>query len=413
MKISRRQFLHQASAFTAGSIFFNPWTPALAQVSPRKLNQFFLYLVLQDGWDVTLGLDPQVHRAGTDQEDMFIEYRDSDITQAGNLKLAPAAQVLAPYASEISIINGISMVRDAGHESNRKYISTGNGSGKLPNYAVQFSICNHSAYGTIANKDVDLGSLASSVTGVQSLKNNLTQGKLSENGLADLLPDDLRSDIDLIEKESPIAVATFNNLKTQDSSFSQEVCTLAACFASGLAAAGNLSLNQIANDNSSSLLIDTHSDHERNHLDGQTKAWEMVAQIFKIFKSVPFNQSSLFDHTTFVVVSEFSRTPFLNAAKGKDHNAFTNSVLLAGKGIKGNSSVGQSHLWSRNQTPDKVALHTGLPIDFKTGQPQFKRAPGIEMIIPENVARTVLAAAGVTEIPPELESFKVLPNILK
>ncbi len=87
-------------------------------------------------------------------------------------------------------------------------------------------------------------------------------------------------------------------------------------------------------------------------------------------------------------MSEWSRTPALNAAKGKDHNPFTNSVLLAGRGIRGGSVVGASKLIPRKKTgtgmPDLIAA----PYDYKA-QKIATGPEGASFIYPENVIQTV------------------------
>jgi hypothetical protein len=63
-----------------------------------------------------------------------------------------------------------------------------------------------------------------------------------------------------------------------------------------------------------------------------------------------------------MVASEFSRTPALNQFRGKDHNHLTNSVLLAGYGIKGNQQLGKSKVISRHNSPDGQSKHLALPL---------------------------------------------------
>jgi uncharacterized protein (DUF1501 family) len=141
--------------------------------------------------------------------------------------------------------------------------------------------------------------------------------------------------------------------------------------------------------------LDTHASHPGNHLKEQTKAWTKVDEIFSFFKTVPYGPGSLFDQTTFMVVSEFSRTPALNGANGKDHNPLTNSVLLAGRGIKGGRTVGASRLVTAAQSPTGSSYHIAYPIDFATCQVQYQRTPAAQMIFPEHIAQTVATLMGV------------------
>lgn len=54
----------------------------------------------------------------------------------------------------------------------------------------------------------------------------------------------------------------------------------------------------------------------------------------------------LFDDTLVVWSTEFGRMPFTQGAAGRDHNGGTSIAWLAGAGIQGGSSVGQSDPWS-------------------------------------------------------------------
>jgi uncharacterized protein (DUF1501 family) len=90
---------------------------------------------------------------------------------------------------------------------------------------------------------------------------------------------------------------------------------------------------------------------------------------------------SWLDHTTILAFSEFARTPLFNQFGGRDHH-LTNSCLVAGAGIKGDQIVGAS---------GETGMGPGR-YDFKT-----RRAvtSGGENILPEHLAATLLASAGL------------------
>ena len=190
-----------------------------------------------------------------------------------------------------------------------------------------------------------------------------------------------------------------------------ELCfaSVASCFAGGLAMSAAIDIAKYIDLNN----LDSHINHEKYHMRSQTQAWDYVSQFFNIFKSVPYHQKSLFDFTTFLVVTEFSRTPFLNLLKGKDHNPYTNSILFAGKGVNGNQTIGKSIVWSKRQTSKENSIHTGLPINFKTGEVIQALTPDCNMIAPENVARTLLEIFKSTQIPDVLRKFQPVPNVQK
>ena len=159
---------------------------------------------------------------------------------------------------------------------------------------------------------------------------------------------------------------------------SKEAAIIAAAFLDNAANSAVLNLSNIVDLNA--INFDTHADHERNHLNAQMNTWSYIAGIFNLFSNLPYKEGSLFDHTTFVVVSEFSRTPYLNPAKGKDHNVYTNSVLLAGGRVNGGRSFGKSKVIPRHQREDGRAIHIGSPFDFSTGQSVgcFRQPCGID-----------------------------------
>jgi hypothetical protein len=87
------------------------------------------------------------------------------------------------------------------------------------------------------------------------------------------------------------------------------------------------------------------------------------------------------DHTTILAFSEFSRTPLFNQFNGRDHH-LASSCLLAGAGIVGNQVIGAS---------GEVAMGPGR-YDFREGK---VTANGGENIVPEHIAATLLASAGL------------------
>jgi hypothetical protein len=103
----------------------------------------------------------------------------------------------------------------------------------------------------------------------------------------------------------------------------------------------------------------------------------------------------LIDHTTVVVFSEFSRTPYLNAAGGRDHS-LTNACMLFGAGVPKNRVVGAS---------------TGVgmepqPVDEVTGQ--VSSAASAVVIKPEHVLASVLESAGFSSAPLRASGLRCL-----
>ncbi|MEM7392082.1 MAG: DUF1501 domain-containing protein [Verrucomicrobiota bacterium] len=65
----------------------------------------------------------------------------------------------------------------------------------------------------------------------------------------------------------------------------------------------------------------------------------------------------LFDSTLLVWTGEFGRTPFAQGGNGRDHNPFGFSLWMAGGGIKGGMTYGETDEWGYKAVSHKVEIH--------------------------------------------------------
>jgi hypothetical protein len=413
--MKRREFLEilQTIGFlTAGSglqLF-----PRLAGADgiTEEDGKFFLLIQAPNGWDVTLGLDPKVHENGSEQADMFLEYRPDQILGAESLRLGPACEAILPYAASFSVINGVFMSDvNQSHDANLSYASSGNSSGAadLPMelaYAKQAG-----PFGVAFDQTMSRGSrviMPMRISNLEALRSSSDISVLQK--LMESLGGDSayrNAQLTLMRNSSARLrlVAALDKLKleidrtsdaTEVDGAGELAAIVAAAFTSGACLQAKLSF---------SASLDTHSSHEGTHLTEQKKVWKSVANLLRIFKNTPVENSqgnplgSLLDRTTIMVVSEFSRTPALSSSKGKDHNPLTNSVLLAGAGVRGGLSFGASRLVLRGQTADGKPRHSAGAVDFATGRiaktKEEARSDDFQVIFPENVVATVLEIMGV------------------
>ena len=426
--LSRRHFLKGAVGTSAlfGIANLSP-LKVWAQASSQDSTPFFVLIKAPGGMDVTLGLDPIVRPPGTDEQDMFIEYSQNEILSHSSqteMRVGPAATALLPNLDRTLIFNGVVMNEsDNGHTANLNYVATANGQGKNASLAGEAILARQSQnpFGIVANSSVILGKRALAVTQTGTIIQSLTSADLSvfferiqQNNQSE---SPFRRSLRAISasKAEASELNRLLQLWQKDASL-EDFHAVASAFASGMASSAELSLNSFS--------LDTHSDHPRRHKDAQTRVWQRVASIFSFFKSIPFAPksapqagSSLFDHTVFVVVSDFSRTPFLNASKGKDHNPLTNSILVAGGPIKKGKMIGQSRLVPRGESGSGEAMHIGLPLDYATGATIFSRAEAaphtVNFVHPENVAGTVASLMGLDfrksgAIPQGTESIPIV-----
>ena len=410
-KIGRRQFLIGSSgtlitlALTAthakASLIQNLLTKSnKTQPEPEERRPFFVFLTTDAsaGLDVTLGLDPQTHHSGLTQKDVFLEYRPDDMIKVGAIKLGPAAAPLKIHAEQISIINGIMMRRDSGHEGCLEYIQTGDPSGTAgtltAEHAAHFSdSCFGAIYNTYSFKEGLLSSFSTSITSLQNKlieqNNNYAQNL---NDFNDESNSPLHEAFQALKnanqksKQMKSLIETLPSLSLESTEDEQLYKLIAAALMTGASYEAQI---QISNQN---FTLDTHTDHEKRHLQSQTLFWKKVSDLFSTFKKIPYLNGSLFDSTLFYVAAEFSRTPALNPSKGKDHNPFTNSVLLAGNGIKTGKMIGKSHILTGKSQPNQIPIHIGLPFDFTTHQTIesiSQETKHTSMIYPENVIATL------------------------
>lgn len=416
MKFDRRTFLKQTFGLTLGAFFtylaFKKKPRNHAAFNLSKPDHFFVLCSIPGGLDVTLGLDPYIYTNGIDSSDIFIEYRPDEILQKGNLRLGPACLDLIEHHQDLCVVNGLSAVREIGHHANLAYVLTGNVEGHLSTYSMQLArYFPQPPLGVLVNSPLIAGKESLSITDIGGLARSLSNSKpsLSVPGLSEILSGDLKTAAAYLESSEIETYELFRKIEKNGSLADLCFASAAACFSTGLSGSSEIDISSFLNFSN----LDSHSNHEFMHLKSQKEAWSLISRLFNIFKSTPYGKTNLFDHTTFVVVSEFSRTPYLNSSKGKDHNPYTNSVLLAGKGVTGNTTVGQSSVLSRHHTPDKASLHIAMPINIKTGEIYKSFSNDADILTPENLARTILEIFNVKTAPLELEKFSTIPRVIK
>lgn len=68
-------------------------------------------------------------------------------------------------------------------------------------------------------------------------------------------------------------------------------------------------------------------------------------------------RSGLLDSTLVVWAGEFGRTPFAQGGDGRDHNPFGFTIWMAGGGVKGGVSVGETDEWGYKAVKDRYEIH--------------------------------------------------------
>lgn len=92
---------------------------------------------------------------------------------------------------------------------------------------------------------------------------------------------------------------------------------------------------------------DSHEDLARDHLDMARSMDQPAGALVRDLKA-----RGLLDDTIVLWTTEFGRMPCSQGAKGRDHNPFTFTTWLAGGGIRGGVTHGQSDEWSYKAAGD-------------------------------------------------------------
>jgi hypothetical protein len=434
MKQNRRDFLFT----TAGLLNMGLWSPMipLAQLMSSKsfaqstAENDHLFVVVHPfgGMDITCGLDPQILPPGATQTDMFLEYTPDQIRSAGtSLRLAPAAHPLLAHANDIAVINGIAMViddSDPGHGTALTYITSGKGQGNTTSLPVEIGATTSvGPYGVImAGQNISVGNRNLTPVRPEDIRNGNSNRRDNRANTASPIGFDPAKAAAAMAAENksnseaskalqafgrtteirPLFEKKLTDASRMAAALGADIQATAAALASG---AVKQAFMYTQNGN-----FDSHSGHERTHMRDQTQYWQRASDLMTLFKNLPYKDTSesLFSKTTFLFTNEFSRTPALNGAigrgAGKDHNPRTNSVVLAGRGVKGGQTIGASVLVTRAESENNRPIHAGSPFDFQTGQALDFYSGQVDLeqiknktrfIRPENVAATIRDIFGV------------------
>lgn len=407
--MDRRRFLANVGKLSALSVLSQLYPKvSLADYSRAMGKKKLVIIEFNGGWDVTLATDPWKEAVRPEANDMFIEYTEDQRISFGEGLVGPAMRGLKSHFSDIAIINGVHISEaDNGHTGARNYMFSGNGGGRYPYLVLEFAdLVNDSVFGPISK----LPLLTAGRKATQSSFDIVSQ--LSQIESSKIIRDESGTELSSARNILADNLAKFvefqNLMKALPSGPTNEEKILAAAFRSQMSSSGVITVSDS---------LDSHGAHQSNHIRNLSAGFDRVSEIFSLFKSIPYEDSTLFQHTTFLIISEFARTPALNANGGKDHNPMTNSVILAGYGIKGGQSVGGSRLITRANSNTGMSYHIAnaiLPTTWQQARNRSEAQSGGLIIRPENIMATIAEALG---LPRKLfgcakpRDFAILPVI--
>ncbi len=441
---NRRSFL-KGTAIGAGGLLLGGLLPkrVLAQVSGLDKKKF-VFAYFDGGWDILLGLDPRdpaTTRPDTNQIEpgygqLAQQYQARGVQRSGALQFGPAVppEFVSAHGGSVNILNAIGM-DTASHEVGRRYFITGSfprgiqavGSSTPAEIVAQLGdnvpIPNLSAaveaYATglppyasalgvnsLADLIVALTPFVAidpSVLGaVQAFQNEPAgcgAAKLDRDGLATRLLRGQKRARDYIESQLS---EVFNVQRTDP-----EMNALRDLYGMTGAAADPSSpetmsfvAGQALKQNISQAVsvrvataLDTHSNWAAAQPVAQERGWRALGALMTDLKNTPATDGTsgnMFEQTTFVVFSEFARTPLFNNLQGRDH-FLGNSAMVFGPGIKRGLAIGKSA--DVGMLPLMTELATGSGIQNPTDE-QLSTGK-VVALSPKNVLATVLKAAGL------------------
>ncbi|MGE0529000.1 MAG: DUF1501 domain-containing protein [Bdellovibrionales bacterium] len=458
MKPSRRQILKALGSGMAWSLT-HPLVPGVAFArSESNLsaadNLLFLIRVI-GGWDVLMSTDARDFEAlrgrGLSPSEFYYCNARQPLRQIEGALIGQALKPLVPYLQDVAIINGMMMIHDSpSHEVNRSYMASGSTENEREGFApfqlaralaesglaprVSYRMGLEALYDGGYPRSIALESIRKLI---EPSKTDDLQHTLENKARLDKRPGSLSRALDLAERDKmalellPTLGREIRGRNLSDTQMDGINLSLAG-LATGYAqmALCDFSVN-----------LDTHDEHERQHLPELQRTMEAVAKTIATLKRTPFRggkdpqKRMLWDVTTVVVMSEFSRSCWEQGGVGRDgtnHNQYDNSVILAGRGIQGGRVIGRSEIFTNAElniigAPSQLMA---IPFDFKTNRAltteefhaltasgSIAKCRGttgncVDYIYPETLWRTLLPLFNVADIR-SLGEGPVLSSLVK
>lgn len=445
-KLNRRE-LFQYSAMSLSGLGFNPSLFAETQEEPH----FLLILFVSGGLDSTYLFDArslnqykaklQTNYLNTPQEPTIWNG-----TNGGMTKVTSLVKPLEKWRKHFSILNGVLMADNFdGHEQNINLALTGNAFGgdwfaPFLNFKNQYSLDGVNFLGNIFADFPTNGSGTLSLTPSALGSLSATSSKESKSQKQDPLIAFAASRAAFNAKSTgaqPLgrfaqgaekmhrglleSVSLKGKITKFNASIKPGIIGLVESsmqvFKAGISKTVALSLDDL--EEFQGFNFDVHGfEDAKKSPDQYNKLIVAVEKVFDLLQKTQFpgTQKSFLDVTTVLMTSEFNRTTRqMNMAidkSGTDHNPLSNTVLIGGKGIKGDLIVGATDLDALNgQTYAKISgAHKSLdpqmiktmgkPFDIKelkvlnTDPQTYQRTQYLTI---ENVVNTLLKAFGVTK----------------
>ncbi len=436
--MKRRDFVKTIASGSVAAALGTPLFRAFAAPEVAS-DEFFLFIHAQGAWDVTVGLDPRNERVGliepasTNTIDPGPIRRWTSLSTpldgtnatsgysfelvrppSGPLVFGPAIGELLRHASRLTVVNGIAM-NTVSHQDGTAYSATGRHLAGSKTVAPSIDTMMADSFGaaqllpavsinypsSFVGQGLDRRVVPLTISGIGTLAASLRRSTVYESatardGVTALLSSEAKDlagisanpdvmngmylqyeGLRRMNRENLVELFTDSYLrgKYPKLAYATMSASVNAAFA----------LESLARNVSRCVSFaygsfDTHFTNYRQQPLLQQNLFDMIAVMLDYLDELPHPTKmghKLSDHTHILVVSDFCRTPMINAAQGRDHYP-NNSALIISPKFKGNTSFGMA---------DKEQL---LPVPVK----QF--SDGKRAVSPPDVLATFVSAMGAS-----------------
>lgn len=397
--MQRRSFLKIVSGLgLASTLPIGLVRPAFGATPTR----FLITVSASGGWDPTSLIDPKGNALRSDGLGPVNNYSATQIKTIGNLRYAAYPDGVTPpdiasaghldtffakHYQRLRVINGID-TQTNGHESGQRFVWSGRLETGYPSVAAlaaapfaeqPMAFISNGGYDYTAALVAPLRTAAGSTFSALAYPNSqfpnvpslvnagylsgptyaavqlAREQRLSSQRLTQTLPKRAQqlAQLETVRNSGVSLEGLLNYLpETVSAGLKGQAEVAIAAFASGLAVSATLNVGG----------FDTHANHDQDQsaalttlLEGVDHLWEQIVL------------RGMQDRVTVLIGSDFGRTPFYNAAVGKDHWNIT-SVMAMGAGITGNTLIGETDakFEALKMDPSTLLPHsTGLTVTPK------------------------------------------------
>ncbi|MBL9040620.1 MAG: DUF1501 domain-containing protein [Myxococcales bacterium] len=452
--MNRRSFIQSIVGGSAAAALGTPLFRAFAGPEVSS-DEYFIFIHAQGAWDITVGLDPRNQRAGLIEPGSTATIDINPLKKwvslstpldgvnassgysfelvrppSGPLVFGPGIGDLIRHYDRLTVVNGIAM-NTVSHQDGTAFSATGRhlAGTKTAGPSIDTMMANSFGLGQLlpavsinypssfVGQGLDRRAVPLTISGVGTLAASLRRSALYESAAArdgvtallsreaqDLASMSANPDVmngmylqyeglRRMNGENLINLFTDSYLRGKYTSFAYSTMSASVNAAFTLESLARNATRCVSFAYGS---FDTHFTNYRNQPLLQQNLFDMIAIMLDYLDVMPHPTKpadKLSEHTHILVVSDFCRTPNINAALGRDHYP-NNSSLIISPRFRGNMSFGQSD-------PEQL-----LSLPAKTF------ADGRRPVTPPDVLASMVSAMGI-DPRKYLRDGEAIPEILR